>query len=179
VSRVGRQPIEIPAGVNVSVNEGYILIKGRLGELGRSIPTGISVAVEGKSILVARRDDSREQKSLHGLSRTLIANMVRGVNEGYNKDLEVVGVGYKCEQRGRAIQLQVGFSHRVILIPPESVKIQVTSSSTFKVSGIDKELVGEVAAKIRAVRPPEPYRGKGIKYVGEFVRRKAGKTAGK
>lgn len=179
MSRIGRIPIEIPSGVNVTIDGDHILVKGKLGELGRTIPDGIEMVLEGKTLQVNRRDDSTKMKSLHGLCRTLISNMVTGVNEGFKKNLDVVGVGYKCEQRGRAIQLQVGFSHRVILLPPEGVTIQVTGPSAFNVSGIDKELVGETAAKIRGVKPPEPYRGKGIKYSTEVVRRKAGKTAGK
>lgn len=179
MSRVGRQPIDIPSGVKVTFEDSYIFVNGKLGEMGRSIPAGISAELEGGKLLVSRRDDSREQKSLHGLTRTLLANMVKGVSDGFVKNLEIVGVGFKCEQKGRGIQLQVGFSHRVLVLPPEGIKIQVTGPLAFNVSGIDKEAVGEVAAKIRAVKPPEPYKGKGIKYSGEVIRRKAGKSAGK
>lgn len=179
MSRVGRLPIDIPGGVKVDLGDGGILVTGKLGQLGRPIPDGISVDIDGTQLKVTRRDDSRDQKALHGLSRSLIANMVKGVSEGFKRDLEVVGVGYKCEQKGKAIMLSVGFSHRVIVLPPEGVAVKVTGPSAFNVTGIDKELVGETAAKIRAVRPPEPYRGKGIKYIEEVVRRKAGKTAGK
>jgi len=179
MSRVGRIPIEIPNGVTVNIKDDYVLVQGVLGELERTLPGGIKADIEARTILVTRRDDSKDQKSLHGLCRTLISNMVKGVSDGFKKDLEGVGVGYKCEQRGKAIQLQVGFSHRVIVLPPDGITIKVTGPAAFNVSGIDKELVGEIAAKIRDVRPPEPYRGKGIKYATEVVRRKAGKTAGK
>ena len=177
--RVGRAPITIPAGVNVAIEGAHIVAKGKLGELEHFLPGGITAELQGATLNVTRRDESREQKSLHGLSRTLVANMIKGVSEGYKKDLEIVGVGYRCEMKGGALQLQVGFSHRVLILPPEGIKLAITNQTNFNVSGVDKQLVGEVAAKIRAVKPPEPFRGKGIKYVGEVVRRKAGKSAGK
>lgn len=179
MSRVGRAPIDVPTGVTVSLDGSLVVAKGKLGQLQHSLPEGITAELDGAKLVVSRRDESRSQRSLHGLTRTLIANMVKGVSEGYKKEMEIVGVGYRCEQRGRAIQLQVGFSHRVIFIPPEGIKVTVGAVNAFSVTGIDKQLVGEVAAKIRAVRPPEPYRGKGIKYLAEVVRRKAGKSAGK
>ncbi len=179
MSRIGRNPIPVPKGVSVTIKEDNVHVKGKLGELNQAIPEGITVALEGGEIVVRRRDDSKPQRALHGLSRALIANMVTGVTTGFNKDLEIVGVGYRAEQRGKSLMLAMGFSHRVAFIPPEGVIIKVTSANTFSVSGIDKQLIGEVAAKIRAVRPPEPYKGKGIKYVGETIRRKAGKAAGK
>ncbi len=179
MSRIGRNPIPVPKGVTVTINETQISVKGKLGELHQAIPDGISVAKEGDTLYVRRRDDSQSQRALHGLSRALIANMVKGVNEGYTKDLEIVGVGYRAEQRGKSLILAMGFSHRIAFIPPDGITIKVNNPNTLSVSGIDKQLIGEVAAKIRAVRPPEPYKGKGIKYVGEVVRRKAGKTAGK
>ncbi len=179
MSRVGREPIPIPAGVKVKFDGPMVLVSGKLGELGRPLPDGITAAIDDGKIIVTRRDDGRTQRSLHGLSRTLVANMVKGVSEGYKKDLEIVGVGFKAELRGKALQLQVGFSHRVIMIPPEGIKITVTGPLAFNVTGIDKQMVGEVAAKIRAIKPPEPFKGKGIKYAGEVVRRKAGKSAGK
>ncbi|MBM3325987.1 MAG: 50S ribosomal protein L6 [Calditrichaeota bacterium] len=179
MSRVGRQPIPIPAGVSVKIDSQKVAVKGKLGELNRTVPEGIAVKTEGNQIIVTRRDDSWQQKSLHGLSRSLIANMLKGVSEGYKKDLEVIGVGYRIEQRGPAIQLQLGFSHRILFFPPDGVNIKVGTANLISVSGIDNALVGDVAAKIRAIRPPEPYKGKGIKYVGEYVRHKAGKSAGK
>lgn len=179
MSRVGRAPITVPAGVTVAIQGDHIVATGKLGELEHNLPNGITAILEGNNLQVTRRDDSREQKSLHGLSRTLVANMVQGVSVGYKKDLEIVGVGFRCELKGSALQLQVGFSHRVLILPPEGIKLSIVNQTNFSVSGIDKQLVGEVAAKIRAVKPPEPFRGKGIKYAGEVVRRKAGKSAGK
>ncbi len=179
MSRVGRAPINIPAGVTVDIQGEHIFAKGKLGELEHYMPSGITATLEGSTLSVTRRDDSRQQKALHGLSRTLVANMVKGVSEGYKKTLEIVGVGYRCEMKGKALQLQVGFSHRVLIVPPDGILLSVVNQTNFAVAGIDKQLVGEVAAKIRAVKPPEPFRGKGIKYIDEVVRRKAGKSAGK
>ncbi len=179
MSRVGRAPITIPAGVKVAIEGEHIVAKGKLGELEHNLPVGITATLEGNTLNVARQDDSRTQKSLHGLSRTLVANMVTGVSEGYKKTLDIVGVGYRCEMKGKALQMQIGFSHRVLIVPPEGIALAVLTQTSFSVSGIDKQLVGEVAAKIRGVKPPEPFRGKGIKYSDEVVRRKAGKSAGK
>ncbi len=179
MSRVGKEPVPVPSGVTVTIDGRTVKAKGKLGELEYGLPEGITSTIEEGSVKVKRSNDSGPQRSLHGLSRALIANMVHGVSQGFNKDFEIVGVGYRCEQRDRALQLAVGFSHRVVFIPPEGIEIKVNSPTTFSVKGIDKELVGEVAAKIRAVRPPEPYKGKGIKYAGEHIRRKAGKAAGK
>ena len=179
MSRVGREPIALPAGVSVTIKGSLVKVKGKLGELERKLPEGITAALEDGRLHVRRSGDSRRQRSLHGLSRSLVANMVQGVAQGFSRELEIVGVGYRCEQRDRAIQFSVGFSHRVLFIPPEGILIKVTPPNKFTVSGIDRQLVGEVAAKLRSVRPPEPYKGKGIMYVGEHIRRKAGKTAGK
>ena len=179
MSRIGREPITIPQGVSVKVDEGKLHVKGKLGELARPLPAGITAELEGGVLRFKRADDSRSQRALHGLTRALAANCMVGVSQGYSKGLEIVGVGYRCDQKGRAIMLAVGYSHRVVFIPPEGVALKVTSPTSLTVSGIDKELVGDVAAKIRAIRPPEPYKGKGIKYAGEAIRRKAGKTAGK
>ncbi len=179
MSRIGRKPIPVPSGVQVHIDGQTVRVKGKLGELERVIPDGIGVKLENSQIIVTRRDDSRLQRSLHGLCRSLIANMIKGVSEGYKKDLEVVGVGYRVEQKGSAIQLQVGYSHRVLFIPPQGIKITVGAGNSISVSGIDNALVGDVAAKIRAIKPPESYKGKGIRYVGEYVRIKAGKSAGK
>lgn len=179
MSRVGRMPITVPSDVSVNLMGDSVLIKGKLGELRQDIPEGITVEMEDAALTVTRANDSRNQRALHGLTRALIANMVHGVNKGFNKDLEIVGVGYRCEQRGKAIQLAVGYSHRVLFHPPEGVEIKVYSNTKFSVSGFDKHLVGEIAAKLRSIRPPEPYKGKGIKYVGEYIRHKAGKSAGR
>jgi large subunit ribosomal protein L6 len=179
MSRIGRNPIAIPTGVTVNLDGDTLRVKGKLGELTHRLPNGINAELEGNVLRFKRADDSRFQRSLHGLTRALAANMMVGVSQGYSKGMEVVGVGYRCDQKGRALMLAVGFSHRVIFIPPDGVTLKVTSQTVFSVSGIDKELVGDVAAKIRAIRPPEPYKGKGIKYAAETVRRKAGKTAGK
>ncbi|MBM3328644.1 MAG: 50S ribosomal protein L6 [Calditrichaeota bacterium] len=179
MSRIGRQPISLPAGVSLTIDGRAVTVKGKLGTLSRDLPEGIELTLKGSIASVQRSDESRSQRALHGLTRSLIANMVKGVSEGFKKDLEVVGVGYRAEQRGQALQLAVGFSHRVLLFPPPGIAISVGAGNTIAVSGIDKELVGEVAAKIRAVRPPEPYKGKGIKYAGEIIRKKAGKSAGK
>lgn len=176
MSRVGREPIPVPEGVKISIDSSLLKVNGKLGEIEHSLPNGITAVLEDNILQLNRRNDSRDQKALHGLSRALLANMVHGVSQGYKKDLEIVGVGYRCDQKGKAIQLTVGFSHRVMFIPPEGIEIKVTDSTKFNVSGIDKQMVGDVSAKIRAIRPPEPYKGKGIKYVDERIRRKAGKT---
>jgi len=179
MSRVGREPIPLPPGISVTIDARTIQVKGKLGALSRVVPDGIEIAQEGSLLKVTRRDDSKPQRALHGLTRALVANMVKGVTQGYQKDLELVGVGYRVEQRGKALQLSVGYSHKVLFFAPENIELKANSPSSLTVKGIDKELVGEVAAKIRAVRPPEPYKGKGLKYANETIRRKAGKTAGK
>lgn len=179
MSRIGRNPIPVPKGVTVKIDDKLISVKGKLGELHQVLPDGITAVVESEILYVRRRDDSQTQRALHGLSRALLANMVKGVSTGFAKDLEIVGVGYRAEQRGKSLMLAMGFSHRVAFVPPDGITIKVNNPNALTVSGIDKQLIGEVAAKIRAVRPPEPYKGKGIKYAGEVIRRKAGKAAGK
>ncbi|NQT34597.1 50S ribosomal protein L6 [bacterium] len=176
MSRVGREPIPVPEGVKISIDSSLLKINGKLGELEHSLPNGITAVLEDNVLRLNRKNDTHDQKALHGLSRALLANMVHGVSHGYKKDLEIIGVGYRCDKKGKAIQFAVGFSHRVVFIPPDEIEIKVTDTTKFNVSGIDKQLVGDVSAKIRAIRPPEPYKGKGIRYVGEKVRRKAGKT---
>lgn len=176
MSRVGEQPIEIPEGVSVSVEDSRIRVKGPLGELVQLVPPKIQVKVEPGKVVVKREDDEKRSKSLHGLMRTLVFNMVKGVSQGWRKELEMVGVGYKAAMEGEKLVLNVGFSHPVEFAPPPEIKIQV-NKSIIAVLGIDKALVGQVAAEIRAVKKPEPYKGKGIRYVGEEVRRKPGKTA--
>ena len=177
MSRVGRNPIPIVKGVKVSIKKQHVEVKGKLGSLELDIHDGISAKIEDENIVVSRDDDSKSLRAKHGLVRALIANMVKGVTEGYSKTLELVGVGYKSEQRGKALQLAVGFSHKIIFIAPDGIEIKVLSATSFSISGIDKQLVGETAASIRKIRPPEPYKGKGIKYKDEYIRRKAGKAA--
>ncbi len=176
MSRVGKMPVTVPSGVQVTIEGTRVTVKGPKGELSRTFPERISFVIEDDVITVNRPDDSRQSKALHGLSRALLHNMVVGVSEGYVKELEIQGVGYRAALKGSDIELQVGFSHPVIVTPPEGVSFEVPEPTKIKVSGIDKELVGQVAASIRKVRPPEPYKGKGIRYSGEYVRRKAGKA---
>jgi large subunit ribosomal protein L6 len=179
MSRVGKEPLPIPDGVAVTIDDQFIKVNGKLGELDLKVADGIGVSQDEGILRVSRSSEIHQQRALHGLTRALLANMVHGVSQGFKKDLEIVGVGYRCEMRGLALQLAVGFSHRVVVFPPEGVEFTVTSQTAFSVAGIDNQLVGDTAAKIRAIRPPEPYKGKGIKYAGEHIRRKAGKAAGK
>lgn len=178
MSRVGKAPIPVPAGVSVSIAGAEVTVTGPKGSLQHRVPEPITVQVEGEAILVARADDERESRALHGLTRALIKNMVVGVNEGYRKDLEIVGVGYRAAAKGPGqLELQLGFSHPVSVTAPDGITFEVPSQTAIRVHGIDKQAVGEVAARIRALRKPEPYKGKGIRYAGEYVRRKAGKAA--
>ena len=177
MSRIGRKVITIPAGVTVSVNEANLVtVKGPKGTLTANIHSNITVSVEGANISVTRLDDERENRSLHGLSRTLISNMVEGVTKGYSKTLEMVGVGYKAAKSGKTLTLNLGHSHPILFEEKDGITFDVPNSTTIVVNGIDKQLVGQIAAQIREKRPPEPYLGKGVKYVGEHIRRKAGKT---
>jgi large subunit ribosomal protein L6 len=180
MSRVGKKPIKIPAGVQVGVEGSRIKVKGPKGELQRQIDTRFSVAVNEGALTVSPvlRGDEKFFKALHGLYRSLLNNMVTGVTQGFEKKLEIVGVGFKAELKNKRLVLQIGFSHPIIFAPPPEINIVCESPTMIAVSGVDKELVGQVAAKIREFRPPEPYKGKGIKYIDEVVRRKAGKTAG-
>ncbi len=176
MSRIGRMPIDAQ-GVEVEIKDNHVKVRGPRGELGRSFPDKVSITREGDQLLVTRVDDSRQARSMHGLSRSLLANMVTGVKTGFSKVLEVEGVGYRVEPKGDNIVIQVGYSHPVEVEPPPGITFEVErGGKVFSVHGIDKELVGEVAAKIRAVRKPEPYKGKGIRYRGEWIRRKAGKA---
>jgi large subunit ribosomal protein L6 len=179
VSRIGRRPIDVPTGVTVEIAGNRVKAKGPKGELSRVLPTGISASMADNVITVSRPDDAERSKAMHGLSRTLVANLVQGVSQGYEKVLEIQGVGYKAEAKGKGLVLNVGFSHQVQFPAPAGITMTVDNNTTVKVSGADKELVGQVAAELRAVRPPEPYKGKGIRYQGERVRRKAGKTGAK
>ena len=177
MSRIGRKVIEIPAGVTVTVNdENVVTVKGPKGTLETKIHANISVAVEGATVSVARADDERENRALHGLSRTLISNMVEGVTKGYSKTLEMVGVGYKAQKSGKTLTLNLGHSHPILFEEKNGITFDVPNSTTIVVNGIDKQTVGQIAAQIREKRPPEPYLGKGVKYVGEHIRRKAGTT---
>ena len=176
MSRIGKQPIPMPKGVEVGVKGQHVSVKGPKGSLERTVSDRVTVSVEDGQVLVARADDERQSRAQHGLFRALIANMVHGVSEGYQKDLSVVGVGYRAAMKGKTLELQVGFSHSVLLDTPDGITIDVPEPTKISVSGIDKELVGQVAADIRSVKPPEPYKGKGIRYVDEHVRRKAGKA---
>jgi large subunit ribosomal protein L6 len=177
MSRVGQVPIPIPSGVEVSVDGARIAITGPRGRLERSIPDGISVEKSDGELRVARRSEAREVRALHGLVRTLVANMVQGVTEGYEKRLEIYGVGYRATKQGNNLELAVGFSHPVRKEAPQGIEFDVPAPTKITVRGIDKELVGQTAAEIRAVKKPEPYKAKGIRYEGEYIRRKAGKAA--
>ena len=177
MSRIGRKVITIPAGVTVTVNEeNLVTVKGPKGTLTANIHSNMTVSVEGATVAVTRLDDERENRALHGLSRTLIANMVEGVTKGYSKTLEMVGVGYKAAKSGKTLTLNLGHSHPIYFEEKDGITFDVPNSTTIVVNGIDKQLVGQIAAQIREKRPPEPYLGKGVKYVGEHIRRKAGKT---
>lgn len=176
MSRVGNKPVELPEGVDVEVEGNAVTVKGSKGELNRSFNERIGFDIDDGVVMVTRPDDSRESRALHGLSRALLANMITGVSDGYRKELEIQGVGYRATLKGKDVELQVGFSHPVTVEAPDGVTFEVPEPTRIVVSGIDKEQVGQMAANIRKVRPPEPYKGKGIRYVGEYVRRKAGKA---
>ena len=178
MSRVGKAPITIPDGLSVEISDDMIKVSGKQGELTQQIPEGIDIQVEDSVITVERADDSRQQRSLHGLARALVNNMVEGVSNGFMKELNIVGVGYRAQAKGtNALELALGFRHPVQVEAPEGVTFDVPEPTIIKVSGIDKQLVGQVAADIRALKKPEPYKGKGIRYVDEYVIRKAGKAA--
>lgn len=176
LSRIGKLPIPVPAGVSVEVNANHVKVTGPKGTLERSLPAQISVKVEGESVVCERPSDGREHRSMHGLTRTLVANMVTGVSTGFTKNLELVGVGYRVSKQGDDLVMNLGFSHPIKFSPPQGITIDVADPTKFSVSGASAELVGQVAADLRAHRKPEPYKGKGIMYRGEKVRRKAGKA---
>ncbi len=176
MSRIGRLPIDIPAGVDITVNGSDVTVKGPKGELSLTVKEPITVEIAENQVVVSRPNDERESRSLHGLTRTLIANQVLGVTQGYSKGLEVVGTGYRVTARGTAVEFALGFSHPVVVEPPAGISFTVEGNNRMTVSGIDKQAVGEVAANIRKIRKPEPYKGKGVRYAGEVVRRKAGKS---
>ncbi len=177
MSRIGRKPIEVPAGVLVSVDPGRVTVSGPKGELRQQVPVRMKIEQEEGSITVSRPTERGEDRALHGLTRTLIANMVEGVTNGFEKRLEIQGVGYRAALSGANLELQVGYSHSVRIVPREGISFEVPIPTQVIVRGIDKQAVGQTAAEIRKVRPPEPYKGKGIRYEGEFVRRKVGKRA--
>jgi large subunit ribosomal protein L6 len=178
MSRIGRSPIAVPSGVTVTLSGETVQVKGPQGTLERTLPTGISIAQEGDTLVLTRPDDERHHRALHGLSRSLVANMVTGVTEGYSKELEIVGVGYRATAKGpSALELALGFSHPVPVDAPAGITFEVPIPTRIIVKGIDKEQVGQVAANIRKLRKPEPYKGKGVRYAGERVVRKAGKAA--
>ncbi|WP_345752712.1 50S ribosomal protein L6 [Microbacterium rhizophilus] len=176
MSRIGRLPIDIPAGVTVTVDGQQVAVKGPKGELTLVVAKPLEVKVEENQVLVTRPDDERESRSLHGLTRTLINNNIIGVTQGYTKGLEVVGTGYRVAQKGSSVEFALGFSHPVTVEPPAGITLTVEGNNKLTVSGIDKQAVGETAANIRKIRKPEPYKGKGVRYAGEVVRRKAGKA---
>jgi large subunit ribosomal protein L6 len=176
MSRIGRLPIDVPAGVDVKVDGQAVTVKGPKGELSLTVASPIEVALKENQVLVTRPDDERESRSLHGLTRSLINNQIIGVTQGYSKGLEIVGTGYRVAQKGSGVEFALGFSHPVNIEPPEGISLSVEGNNKLTVSGIDKQAVGEVAANIRKIRKPEPYKGKGIRYAGEVVRRKAGKS---
>lgn len=176
MSRIGKYPVPVPAGVDVTIEGAVVTVKGPKGTLAHTAPAPMTVERTDEGIQVKRPDDERESKSLHGLTRTLLANMVEGVTNGYEKKLEIVGTGYRVALKGKDLEFALGFSHPVVITPPEGITFSVDGPTKLAVAGIDKQQVGETAANIRKVRPPEPYKGKGIRYAGEQVRRKAGKT---
>jgi len=180
VSRIGKLPVPIPENVTVDLQENnYMVVKGPKGQLERQLHPKINIEVKENEVVVTRQDDSKFSRSLHGLTRQLIANMIDGVSKGFTKKLQIIGVGYRAEMKGKKLVLTLGYSHPIVFSVPESITITTPSPTEILISGIDKELVGLIAAKIRSFRKPEPYKGKGVRYENEYVRRKAGKAAGK
>jgi len=177
MSRIGKQPIELPSGVNVAISPGRVQVNGPLGELSQNVPARMQISQDDGTLVVKRPTERGDDRALHGLTRSLIANMVEGVTKGFEKRLELQGVGYRATLRGTDLELNVGFSHPVVVKPPQGISFEVPDATSVLVKGIDKQQVGEIAAEVRKVRPPEPYKGKGIRYEGEYVRRKVGKRA--
>jgi large subunit ribosomal protein L6 len=177
VSRIGKKPVQIPNGVTVTIKDGVVSVKGQKGELSEKVHPDISVEVKDGQVLVSRKSEEGKYRALHGLWRALIQNMVAGVTAGFSKKLEIVGVGYRAEMKGTRLNLLLGFSHPILFAAPDGIKIETPTQTSIIISGLHKQLVGLVAAKIRSFRPPEPYKGKGVKYEGEYIRRKAGKAA--
>ncbi len=179
MSRIGKLPVHIPDGVEVKIENNLVSAKGPMGNESVQIREEIEVKIDGKEIILTRKNDDRKSRSLHGLSRTLVQNVVTGVKDGFTKKLEIQGVGYRAQMQGSAINLQLGYSHPIVIEPPQGIKIAVEANTKITVTGSNKQMVGDVAAQIRSKRPPEVYKGKGIRYEGEFVRRKAGKAGKK
>ncbi|MCE1188902.1 MAG: 50S ribosomal protein L6 [Ignavibacteria bacterium] len=179
MSRIGKKPVVIPSSVSVSITEGQLKVKGPKGELTSPVNPNIKVVIENNEITFTRDNDLKENRSLHGLTRALVQNNIIGVTEGFKKVLDIVGVGYKAEMKGENLLLTIGYSHPIYFMPPEGITLATNTPTQIVISGIDKQLVGQISAKIRSFREPEPYKGKGIKYSTEIIRRKAGKTAGK
>lgn len=179
MSRIGRRPVTLPKAVTATLDGNTIRVKGPRGELTRKLHPAMTIAVENGTLTVTRPSDENEHRALHGLTRSLIANMVEGVEKGFSRNLEIIGVGYKAENRPYGLQLALGYSHPIEYRAPKGIKLTATAPTAVTVEGADKEMVGQVAAEIRGLRPPEPYKGKGIKYQGEQIRRKAGKAGGK
>ena len=177
MSRSGKQPLELPSGVNVAISPGRVQVNGPLGELSQNVPARMQIDQDDGTLVVKRPTERGDDRALHGLTRSLVANMVEGVTRGFEKRLELQGVGYRAALRGTDLELNVGFSHPVVIKPPQGISFEVPDATTVLVKGIDKQQVGEIAAQVRKVRPPEPYKGKGIRYEGEYVRRKVGKRA--
>ena len=177
MSRIGRKPITIPAGVEVKVDGSKVTVKGPKGNLENTFKPEMAIAVEGNEVIVTRPSDNKEHRSLHGLTRTLIANMIQGVTEGFKKELQVNGVGYRVQKQGKDLVMNLGFSHNVVMPEIDGITIEVPGPNSFIISGPDKQKVGQFAAEVREKRPPEPYKGKGIKYIDEHIRRKEGKAA--
>ncbi|MBI1963816.1 MAG: 50S ribosomal protein L6 [Candidatus Rokubacteria bacterium] len=178
MSRIGRKPVSIPQGVKVQVEGNTVRAEGPKGKLAQSVPAGLSAKLEGDRVVISRASDERKVRALHGLARALVANMVTGVKDGFEKKLEIVGIGYRAQLQGRALQLALGYSHPVIFPLPEGITAEIDKQTAITLRGADKALLGETAAKLRALRKPDPYKGKGIKYADEFIRRKVGKKAG-
>jgi large subunit ribosomal protein L6 len=177
MSRIGKQPIELPSGVNVAISPGRVQVNGPLGELSQVVPPRMKIEQADGQLVVTRPTERGDDRALHGLTRSLVANMVEGVTKGFEKRLEIQGVGYRAALRGTDLELSVGLSHPVVVKPPQGISFEVPDATTVLVKGIDKQQVGEIAAQVRKTRPPEPYKGKGIRYSGEYVRRKVGKRA--
>lgn len=177
MSRIGKKPITVPAKVQVKIDGSNMTAKGPKGELGMTIPENIQCNIDNGIITFSRADDAKHNRAIHGLTRALFNNIIEGVTNGFTRTMLIEGVGYKAEARSNKLLLSMGYSHPIVVIPPDGVSFEVPNATTIKVSGIDKQIVGQVCAKIRSIRPPEPYKGKGIRYENEYVRRKAGKTA--
>ena len=177
MSRIGKRPIELPSSVNVTIDPGRVIVAGPLGELQQTVPVRMTIEREDGQLVVTRPTERGEDRALHGLTRTLVANMVEGVTKGFEKKLQIQGVGYRAALRGTSLELNVGYSHPVVIEAPKGISFEVPTPTEVTVKGIDKQQVGEIAAQVRKVRPPEPYKGKGIRYEGEYVRRKVGKRA--